>query len=167
MIETTAFKVELSQPATDMVQEELRKQIAFLSPGISNIRFENDGRAVTFEVSEGNAPPDDLEAQVKALAARIQRGLRQSQRKVIFVSPRMQNPTFDPVDGSLFVTRSGARGENVPVSIFRIGPEGKVEEFSGDITNPTSIAFDRSGRRNCNCFPGCMGWALASLPSRD
>ena len=98
MIETTAFKVELSQPATDMVQEELRKQIAFLSPGISNIRFENDGRAVTFEVSEGNAPPDDLEAQVKALAARIQRGLRQLQRKVIFVSPRMQNPTFDTVD---------------------------------------------------------------------
>jgi len=56
------------------------------------------------------------------------------------------SPTFDPADGSLFVTRSGARGENVPVSIFRIGSEGKLEEFSGDITNPTSIAFDRSGR---------------------
>ena len=56
------------------------------------------------------------------------------------------SPAFDPADGSLFVTRSGARGENVPVSIFRIGPEGKLEEFSGDITNPTSIAFDRSGR---------------------
>ena len=56
------------------------------------------------------------------------------------------SPTFDPTDGSLFVTRSGARGENVPVSIFRIGSEGKLEEFSGDITNPTSIAFDRSGR---------------------
>src|SRR5438105_1288078 len=34
------------------------------------------------------------------------------------------SPTFDPADGSLFVTRSGARGENVPVSIFRIGSEG-------------------------------------------
>jgi len=55
------------------------------------------------------------------------------------------SPTFDPADGSLFVTRSGARGENVPVSIFRIGSEGK-QEFSADITNPTSIAFDRSGR---------------------
>jgi len=56
------------------------------------------------------------------------------------------SPAFDPADGSLFVTRSGARGENVPVSLFRIGSEGKLEEFSRDITNPTSIAFDRSGR---------------------
>ena len=51
------------------------------------------------------------------------------------------SPTFDPADGSLLVTRSGARGENVPVSIFRIGSQGMLEEFSGDITNPTSIAL--------------------------
>ena len=56
------------------------------------------------------------------------------------------SPAFDPADGSLFVTRSGARGENVPVSLFRISSEGQLEAFSGDITNPTSIAFDRSGR---------------------
>ena len=56
------------------------------------------------------------------------------------------SPAFDPADGSLFVTRSGARGENVPVSLFRIISEGELEAFSGDITNPTSIAFDRSGR---------------------
>jgi sugar lactone lactonase YvrE len=56
------------------------------------------------------------------------------------------SPAFDPSDGSLFVTRSGTRGEDVPVSLFRIGSEGELEEFSSDITNPTSIAFDRSGR---------------------
>jgi sugar lactone lactonase YvrE len=56
------------------------------------------------------------------------------------------SPAFDPDDGALFVTRSGTRGENVPVSLFRIGSDGELEEFSGDITNPTSIAFDRSGR---------------------
>jgi sugar lactone lactonase YvrE len=56
------------------------------------------------------------------------------------------SPAFDPADGSLFVTRSGARGENVPVSLFRISSDGETEEFSSDITNPTSIAFDRSGR---------------------
>src|SRR5947209_13217784 len=98
MMQTTAFKVELSQPATDMVQEELRKQIAFLAPGISNIRFDANGQDVTFDVGEGIEPPTDLEAQVKSLAARVQRGLRQLQRKVIFVSPRMQNPKFEPVD---------------------------------------------------------------------
>jgi sugar lactone lactonase YvrE len=56
------------------------------------------------------------------------------------------NPAFDPSDGSLFVTRSGSRGEHVPISLFRIGPDENVNEFSGDIANPTSIAFDKSGR---------------------
>jgi sugar lactone lactonase YvrE len=56
------------------------------------------------------------------------------------------NPAFDPADGTLFVTRSGARGEHVPVSIYRIESDGQVEEFSGDITNPTGIAFDRRGQ---------------------
>src|SRR5215471_5871730 len=55
------------------------------------------------------------------------------------------NPAFDPTDGSLFVTRSGARGEHVPVSLFRYGSDETLVEFSGDITNPTSIAFDASG----------------------
>jgi sugar lactone lactonase YvrE len=56
------------------------------------------------------------------------------------------NPAFDPADGSLYVTRSGSRGEHVPVSIYRINAEGGSEEFSGDITNPTGIAFDRRGQ---------------------
>jgi hypothetical protein len=56
------------------------------------------------------------------------------------------NPAFDPADGALFVTRSGSRGEHVPISIFRIDREGTIEEFSGDVMNPTSIAFDRTGR---------------------
>jgi hypothetical protein len=56
------------------------------------------------------------------------------------------NPTFDPTDGSLFVTRSGSRGEHVPISIFRLTSAGGVEDYSGDIMNPTSIAFDRGGR---------------------
>src|SRR6476659_7796170 len=56
------------------------------------------------------------------------------------------NPAYDPDDGSLFVTRSGARGEQLPVTIFRIDVSGEVTEFSGDITNPTGIAFDSSGQ---------------------
>jgi sugar lactone lactonase YvrE len=56
------------------------------------------------------------------------------------------NPAFDGEDGSLFVTRSGSRGEQLPVSIFRIDINGDVSEFSGDITNPTAIAFDQDGQ---------------------
>lgn len=56
------------------------------------------------------------------------------------------NPTFDPHDGSLYVTRSGARGEHVPVSIFRITRDGTVEDFCSDVMNPTNIAFGRTER---------------------
>lgn len=56
------------------------------------------------------------------------------------------NPAFDPDDGALFVTRSGSRGEQLPVTLFRIDVGGEVTEFSGDITNPTGIAFDGSGQ---------------------
>lgn len=56
------------------------------------------------------------------------------------------SPAFDPDDGSLFVTRSGSRGEQLPVSLFRIDFNGELTEYSGDITNPTGIAFDSNGQ---------------------
>lgn len=56
------------------------------------------------------------------------------------------NPAFDPDDGSLFVTRSGGRGEQLPVTLFRIDVSGQLSEFSGDIVNPTGIAFDSTGQ---------------------
>src|SRR5947207_543894 len=56
------------------------------------------------------------------------------------------NPAFDPDDGSLYVTRSGSRGQHFPVTIFRIDMNGEVSDFSGDVTNPTGIAFDKSGQ---------------------
>ncbi|HYJ47777.1 MAG TPA: hypothetical protein VEV81_14265 [Pyrinomonadaceae bacterium] len=56
------------------------------------------------------------------------------------------NPAFDPDDGSLYVTRSGSRGQQFPVTIFRIDTSGEVSDFSGDVANPTGIAFDNSGQ---------------------
>jgi len=56
------------------------------------------------------------------------------------------NPAFDPDDGALYVTRSGSRGQHFPVSIFRIDQSGQIADFSGDITNPTAIAFDKTGQ---------------------
>ena len=57
----------------------------------------------------------------------------------------VSNPAFDPDDGSLFVTRSGSRGEELPVTLFRIDVDGEVAEYSGDIANPTGIAFSADG----------------------
>ena len=55
------------------------------------------------------------------------------------------NPAYDPDDGALFVTRSGSRGEELPVTLFRIDLNGDVSEYSGDIPNPTGIAFSPDG----------------------
>ncbi len=67
-------------------------------------------------------------------------------RKVAGGVHPVANPAFDPRDWSLYVTRSGARGEHVPVSIFRITSDGTVEDFSSEVMNPTSIAFGRTER---------------------
>src|SRR5207248_2214272 len=58
---------------------------------------------------------------------------------------QVDNPVFDR-DGNLYVTYSGTRGQQVPVSIFRVRPNGTRESFSSGIVNPTSMAFDREGR---------------------
>jgi sugar lactone lactonase YvrE len=67
-------------------------------------------------------------------------------RKIAGELHPVANPAFDPADGSLYVTRSGARGEHVPVSLYRVNSHGEVDEFSGDITNPTAIAFSPRGQ---------------------
>jgi sugar lactone lactonase YvrE len=58
---------------------------------------------------------------------------------------QVDNPVFDR-DGSLYVTYSGTRGQEVPVSIFRVRPNGTRETFSSGIVNATSIAIDVQGR---------------------
>ena len=47
---------------------------------------------------------------------------------------------------NLYVTYSGTRGQQVPVSIFRVRPNGTREPFSSGIVNPTSMAIDPEGR---------------------
>lgn len=57
---------------------------------------------------------------------------------------QVDSPVFDR-DGSLYVTFSGTRGQQVPVSIFRVRPNGTRETFSSGIVNPTSMAIDPQG----------------------
>ena len=53
---------------------------------------------------------------------------------------QVDNPVFDR-EGRLYVTYSGSRGQQVPVSIFRVHPSGARESFSSAIVNPTSMVF--------------------------
>lgn len=57
---------------------------------------------------------------------------------------QVDNPVFDAA-GNLYLTYSGTRGQQVPVSIFRVSPGGARESFSSSITNPTSMALSPDG----------------------
>jgi len=47
------------------------------------------------------------------------------------------NPAVDPKDDSIIVTRSGSRGQKLPVTLYRLEPDGFLGEMSADIMNPT------------------------------
>src|ERR1700676_2146491 len=57
---------------------------------------------------------------------------------------QVDNPVFDR-EGNLYVTYSGSRGQEVPVSIFRVSPSGRRESFVSGIVDPTSMTFDAAG----------------------
>jgi sugar lactone lactonase YvrE len=58
---------------------------------------------------------------------------------------QVDNPVFDR-HGNLYVTYSGTRGQEVPVSIFRVRANGTRETFSSGIVNATSMAISPDGR---------------------
>jgi hypothetical protein len=55
------------------------------------------------------------------------------------------NPALD-LEGNIYVTFSGSRGQKVPVSIFKIETNYNVKPFLTELMNATAIAFDRSGQ---------------------
>lgn len=59
---------------------------------------------------------------------------------------QVSNPAIDPHDDSVILTRSGTRGQMLPVTLFRLGSSGELEQMGVEILNPTGLAFDPSGR---------------------
>ena len=57
---------------------------------------------------------------------------------------QVDSPVFD-AEGNLFVTYSGARGQEAPVSIFRVTRGGAREPFASGIVNATSMAYGPDG----------------------
>jgi sugar lactone lactonase YvrE len=58
---------------------------------------------------------------------------------------QVDNPAFD-AQGNLFVTYSGSRGQEAPVSIFRVTRGGTREPFASGIVNATSLAIGPDGQ---------------------
>lgn len=57
---------------------------------------------------------------------------------------QVDNPVFD-AEGNLFVTYSGSRGQEAPVSIFRVTRNGTREPFASGIVNATSMVVGPDG----------------------
>jgi sugar lactone lactonase YvrE len=58
---------------------------------------------------------------------------------------QVDSPLYDR-DGNLLVTFSGTRGQQAPVSIYVVAPDGSREPFVTNVPNPTSLAMDSDGR---------------------
>lgn len=56
----------------------------------------------------------------------------------------VDSPAFDR-EGALYATLSGGRGQETPVSVFRIDRAGARETFATGIPNATSLAFSPDG----------------------
>src|SRR6476646_3399255 len=54
------------------------------------------------------------------------------------------NPALD-LEGNIYVTFSGSRGQKVPVAIYKIDTNYTVKPFLSEMMNATAIAFDREG----------------------
>jgi sugar lactone lactonase YvrE len=57
----------------------------------------------------------------------------------------VSNPALD-LEGNIYVTFSGSRGQKVPVAIYKIDTNYAVKPFLAEMMNATSIAFDRAGQ---------------------
>jgi sugar lactone lactonase YvrE len=60
------------------------------------------------------------------------------------------NPAVD-VEGNIYVTFSGPRGQRVPVSLYKITANYSVKPFITSLMNPSGLALDREG----NLFVSC------------
>ena len=82
----------------------------------------------------------------------LENGGERSETKNIVVGRKLAddlhlvaNPAVDPKDDSIIVTRSGSRGQKLPVTLLRLEKDGYLSEMSAEVLNPTGIAFDQSG----------------------
>jgi glucose/arabinose dehydrogenase len=114
--------VRIGSQRARLVFASSTRLIAIVPPGL-------EGGRATVRVGEGSGVTAFVDVGVPFAA-----GLHQ-----------VDNPVFDR-DGNLYVTYSGTRGQQVPVSIFRVRTDGTRETFSSGIVNPTSMAFDPQGR---------------------
>ena len=62
----------------------------------------------------------------------------------------VSNPAVD-VEGNVYVTFSGQRGQKVPVSLYKVTSNHVVKPFVTELMNPTGLALDHNGVLYVSC----------------
>lgn len=78
-------------------------------------------------------------------------GTASNGREIRIAQPIAENlhPVANPVvdlEGNIYVSFSGSRGQKVPVSIYKIDTNYNVRPFLSDLMNATGMAFDKDGQ---------------------
>jgi hypothetical protein len=139
--------VQLTAAPNEMAQEEIGKQVAFLSKDITGLRFAQGALSLEFEAPEEQA--ERLEGQAKELAQRVQRTLRSLERKVVFRSAEVERPVAaaPSIDGLNFEGAGLAVLEGVPLALFEyfdrsfeaFGAAWKPKRFQAPTLIPTEV----------------------------
>lgn len=112
--------VELDKPASEMAQEEIPKQIAFLSKDVANIRFLREGAALEFDAPEERAA--EFSEAAREITRKMQRTLRTLTRKLVYRSPAMDRAEFRGTGLTGGIVEMG-RGQvaltGVPLRLYR------------------------------------------------
>jgi hypothetical protein len=140
--------VQLAAAPNEMAQEEIGKQVAFLSKDITGLRFVQGGLAFELEAPEDQA--DRLAGQAKELAQRVQRTLRSLERKVVFRSAAIDRAVAEATptpDGVGFEAEGLAVLEGTPLALFEyfdrvfeaFGEAWKPRRFQAPTLIPTDV----------------------------
>jgi sugar lactone lactonase YvrE len=115
------------------------------------------------EVTFGGTPASLVVSSEEFIVARVPYGATSGQvtvrnngtasnaREVKIAQPLAENlhPVANPaidLEGNIYVTFSGSRGQKVPVSIYKIDTNYDVKPFLSDLMNATGLAFDTNGQ---------------------
>lgn len=140
--------IQLHEPATDMTGEEMLKQVAHLSNSLRNPRISGDGLKLSFEVNAEEA--DETKRHAERLCALIQRSLRKLERKVVYRTRGMSQPsvrgTTAPGDGVIMSGRGQVMLEGPPLQLFRYFERALAEVernwTTQELLTPTLIPAD-------------------------
>lgn len=117
-------------PLPDVHIGRQRARVAFASPDRLVVVVPQDCEAGAQPIRVGDV---DGDLETITIGAPWATGLHQ-----------VDNPVFDR-SGNLFVTYSGPRGQESPVSIFRVTKTGSREPFASGIVNATSMVIGPDG----------------------